>query len=496
MSKLERFNKLLERIDEDEFKQYFYSIHLVSEFTEKFNINTNAYYKLVKYFELRLSDDDKLKLEEKRLNKIKQTNLEKYGCENVFQSAEIKDKIKKTCLEHYGVEYSLQASEVKEKAKQTCLNKYGVDNPAKSAIIQDKIKQTNLERYGTESPLQADSIKEKIKQTNSAIYGNSYISRSDYWHEVVSKTNLEKYKVPWACMRKEARVKGNNSSVNQIFSDLLKSTFDDYNEKTDREFSLDNYSFDFKYHNYLIEIDPAATHNSTFGIYNTVPKTKFYHQEKSLCAIKHGFHCIHVWDWDNIDLILNLLNNNKTKIYARKCQIKVINDLKVINKFLNNYHLQGTCKNQIICLGLYYNDELIQIMTFGKPRYNKNYEYELLRLCTKSDYLIIGGAKKLFKYFIENYNPKSIISYCDNSKFSGDIYIKLGFKLKSYGTPSKHWYNMNTKQHITDNLLRQRGFDQLFKTDYGKGTSNEELMLNAKFVEIYDCGQSTYIYNR
>ena len=55
---------------------------------------------------------------------------------------------------------------------------------------------------------------------------------------------------------------------------------------------------------------------------------------------------------------------------------------------------------------------------------------------------------------------------------------------------------MNTKQHITDNLLRQRGFDQLFKTDYGKGISNEELMLNAKFVEIYDCGQSTYIYNR
>ena len=46
--------------------------------------------------------------------------------------------------------------------------------------------------------------------------------------------------------------------------------------------------------------------------------------------------------------------------------------------------------------------------------------------------------------------------------------------------------------HITDNLLRQRGFDQLFGTSYGKGTSNRELMLEHGFVEIYDAGQSVY----
>ena len=43
-------------------------------------------------------------------------------------------------------------------------------------------------------------------------------------------------------------------------------------------------------------------------------------------------------------------------------------------------------------------------------------------------------------------------------------------------TPSKHWYHLNSKRHITDNLLRQRGYDQLFNTNYGKGTNNEELM--------------------
>ena len=159
-----------------------------------------------------------------------------------------------------------------------------------------------------------------------------------------------------------------------------------------------------------------------------------------------------------------------------------------------NIIYSGYCKNQTIRLGLYYKKELVEVMTFGKLRYNKKYEYELLRLCTKTDYIVIGGTEKIFKYFIKKYLPQSVISYCDNSKFEGDIYNKLGFKLKEFGKPSKHWYNIKTKVHITDNLLRQKGYDILFKTNYGKGTNNEELMINNGFVEIYDCGQSVYEY--
>ena len=137
-------------------------------------------------------------------------------------------------------------------------------------------------------------------------------------------------------------------------------------------------------------------------------------------------------------------------------------------------------------------------MTFGKPRYNKNYEYELLRLCTKFGYYVIGGANKLFKYFIKNYSPTSIISYCDLSKFSGDVYSKLGMKLKRV-SPSLHWYNPRTKTHILDSLLRAKGFDKLLGNVYGKfgkGTSNRELMIKNGFVEIYDAGQASYVWER
>ena len=103
----------------------------------------------------------------------------------------------------------------------------------------------------------------------------------------------------------------------------------------------------------------------------------------------------------------------------------------------------------------------------------------------------------LWNYFLETYNPSSVISYCDRAKFSGNVYDSLGFTLKQSKTPSRHWWN--GKIHITDNFLRQRGFDQLFGDEYGcygKGSSNEDLMRKHGFVEIWDAGQAVYIWQK
>ena len=62
-----------------------------------------------------------------RLNKYKQTCLEKYGVEYAQQSNKVKDKAKQTCLEKYGVEHYTN----REKSKQTCLEKYGVEKQFK-----------------------------------------------------------------------------------------------------------------------------------------------------------------------------------------------------------------------------------------------------------------------------------------------------------------------------------------------------------------------------
>ena len=47
--------------------------------------------------------------------KMKQTNLEIYGCEHPMQNAKVQEKSKETCMENYGCEHPSQSEEVKEK---------------------------------------------------------------------------------------------------------------------------------------------------------------------------------------------------------------------------------------------------------------------------------------------------------------------------------------------------------------------------------------------
>ena len=415
-----------------------------------------------------ISSKNKLKASEALINRHK-TNLERYGVKNIRELDEINDKIKQTNLERYGAESPFQSDEVREKIKKTNLEKYGVENVLSSNEVKEKIKQTNYERYGVPYTLQADEVKERIRQTNLERYGVEYYCETEHARE-----NNKPYKI---------------SKINKEFSDILTSL----NINNDLEFSIGHKSYDIKVDNTLIEIDPTFTHNTSLPAFSNEHISIDYHLNKTKLANENGFNCIHVFDWDDKDKIINMFLP-KSILYARQCEVKEIS-LKEANDFLNLYHLQNGLMKQDICLGLFYNDNLVEVMTFGKPRYNKNYDYELLRLCTHKDYKVTGGTKKLFKYFLDNYKPNSIISYCDKSKFSGEVYTRLGFTLKGEAKPSRHWYNIKEEKHITDNLLRQRGFDQLFGTNYGKGTSNDELMLEHNFVEVYDCGQSTYIWN-
>ena len=418
--------------------------------------------------------------------KAKQTNLERYGVENPSYLSEVTGKRCSTMLERYGVRNSMYLDEVKEKIKQTNLERYGVENPFQSEDIKEKIRQTNLSNLGVEYPTQSEEVRNKVHDTNISRYGVSNPIQSEVIKERIKKINQERYGVDWTCQRQEARVYSNNSKPNKEFSDLLRLHGITY----EREFHIGSYSYDFKIEDILIEINPSVTHNVVWQPFGDhVPYVgKTYHYEKSKTAEENGYHCIHVFDWDDRDKIINLLSDREFT-YARKCVVRDV-PFEDCTRFLSNYHIQGFCRGQDVRVGLYYQDELVSVMTFGKPRYNKNYQYELLRYCSSMS--VIGGAMKLFSYFLRDYTPESVISYCDRSKFRGDVYSKLGFSLVTSGKPSKHWFGLKDHRHITDNLLRQRGFDQLFNESYGKGTSNEELIISRGYVPVYDCGQAVY----
>ena len=443
------------------------------------------------------------------LAKIQKTNLDRYGVECSAQSEVVKEKIKATNLKKYGVEYSFQAEVVKEKIKATSLERYGVDNPSKSEVIKSKIVESNrknlgvdypmqskdvmdksratsFEKYGTEYPNQSEIVKSKIDASTLEHYGVNRACKLDEFKQKIVDTNRERYGVDYTCLIYSGKLKGNDSSYNRSFAELL-----DINNITyEREFLLQKYSYDFKVGNTLIEIDPTATHNTYFSPYGDNRIDVNYHRDKTKLAKDNGYSVIHIFEWDDINKVMQLLKNRVT-IYARKCEVRMVSEVDTGN-YLDTYHLQGTCRGQKIRLGLYYNNQLVSLMTFGKSRFNKNCEYELLRYCASHN--VVGGAEKLFKYFVDNYKPNSIVSYCDTSKFSGKVYDMLGFKIDTINSPSCHWYSVKENRHITDNLLRMQGYDRLFKESHGKGTSNEELILARGYLPVYDCGQSTYIW--
>ena len=189
---------------------------------------------------------------------------------------------------------------------------------------------------------------------------------------------------------------------------------------------------------------------------------------------------ITIWedDWTNKenivkDLIKSKLNIFKYKIGARETTVRDVG-IEESRTFLNEYHLQGYC-NSRYRYGLYYNDDLVMLLTIGPSRFKKN-ELEILRICTKSDYCILGGASKLFKHFLDT-NPEinSIVSYANCDISVGKIYEKLGFKY--LGTTENWSWLYNGKRINRFNNIRKR---------------KDELEL----YKCYSCGTMKFLYTK
>lgn len=133
----------------------------------------------------------------KRLEQYKQTCLQKYGVENVFQNTYCKDKIKKTLISKYGVENPMYIEKFKTKIKQTNLDRYGVENTFQSEKLKEKIRQTCFEKYGVQHALQKQEFKNKLKRTNLEKYGVENVFQNNEIKQKLRQTCFEKYGVEY-----------------------------------------------------------------------------------------------------------------------------------------------------------------------------------------------------------------------------------------------------------------------------------------------------------
>ena len=237
-----------------------------------------------------------------------------------------------------------------------------------------------------------------------------------------------------------------------------------------------------------IEYNGSAYHATINGVFSDKPK--LYHRDKFLMAKSKGIHLINIFDVDwetNKEKIMMYLRylilGAENRLYARKCDIKAV-DKAIANDFYDKYHLQGGTQYATINYGLYYNDELVSVMSFGNCRLKKHIErhYELHRYCVKDNYSICGGAERLLKHFVTEYSPKSIISFSDNDYFSGDIYIKLGFNCVGQSTPRYYWFygGIEYKREQCRLSKLKNKFPDLFQEAIGVKAKNKENYIMSK----------------
>lgn len=244
------------------------------------------------------------------------------------------------------------------------------------------------------------------------------------------------------------------------------------------------------YYNLAIEFHGIYWHSTKF-------KKGDEHFEKYKSCKEKGIQLIQIFEDEWMDKkeivksrLLNLLKEN-TKIFARKCEVKDI-PFKEAKNFLEQNHIQGYA-NTKINLGLYYNSELVGVMTFNTLRKalgseKKEGTYELVRYCSSKGLNIVGGASKLLKYFEKTIKPTEVISYADLRWSNGALYEKIGFEYEHISKPN--YFYIEKQKRVNRFKYRK---SELIKLGYDKNKTEDQITRDMGLFKIYDVGSMKFI---
>lgn len=455
--------------------------------------------------------------------KIKNTLLKKYGVDHNSKIDGFVDRRRNTNLTKYGVYHYTN----REKAKQTLLDKHGNINYNNTAKIQKTMlerygvsffsqsplfKQRLLDRYGVEHPLHTPENRKRLykkvisklidvtpkfdENDYNGVNGNSYTFECNTCN-VEFTAQLDDGHLP--ICRVCHPINKTKSKCEYEIIDWLRTVYDGPIIHGDRTVLIGK-ELDI----YLPELSLAIELN---GLYYhseiTGKKNKSYHLTKTKQCSRLGITLLHILDieWSHKkeiikSILLNIVKPNMiTKFHARKCTIREIT-AAAASKFLNENHIQGSDTSSIR-IGLFYNDELVSLLTFGKNRFNKEITWEMYRFCNKINSRVHGGLGKLYKYFIVTYNPDSILTFSDRRYFTGNAYDKIGFKLTNTTSPNYHYFRINdhTTVFSSRNRFQKHKLSTLLERFDPHLTEWQNMQLNG-YDRIWDCGNTKWVWYR
>lgn len=403
-------------------------------------------------------DDVKQAINNKRIA----TNLNKYGCVAPAQNEFVKQKIKQTNLARYGSECSLLSDDIKEKTINTIRSKYGCNHPMQNNDVKLKVSKTTLSRYGVDNISKLQTIRNKkriaslefIKNSNVNSIAKATHDRDAFRQYIVSNNftttkqiaddlnygicSIERLLALYDCWD---LIKNYKSAMELEVKAFLESIGIPTESRRDiiPPYEIDMYNDAYKIG---VEFNGNYWHSS-------LEKDKAYHENKSKLCEAAGVRLIHIYEYEWSDsnkrkIIESLLRiafgKTQQRIYARKCEIREITNSEA-RVFNERNHLQGH-KNAQVTYGLFYQNNLVQLMSFSYKA-NKGW-WEIERGCPGSNNIVVGGVSKLFQHFLKQKRPQKVFSYCDFNKFDGRGYEAIGMKCIGYTGPDMKWLINNT----------------------------------------------------
>jgi hypothetical protein len=450
-------------------------------------------------------------------DKIKQTNINRYGGNAPIASVEVKEKMKQTSQQKYGTDYPTQSPQIKYQQQQTMIDRYGAPFPIQNAEIAARTRLTNMSRYGFDNAAKHDVVKEKIRKATRSAYLENLVARldpfnirpvgafdrvSDHkdWVCDVCQTTFEgtawNGRVPRCPTCFPASVSGPQKEIIDYVTNLVGLDNIVVNDRKllenrdDRRRSLE-IDILMPQYNLGIEYCGLKYHTEISG-----GKTINYHHNKFNMCKERGIQLITVWsdEWYGRRALLKSMIATRlglgNKIHARQLIGQKINP-KEARTFFETNHIQGYVGSKHN-YGLFdVDNNLLMCLSVSKPRYSKNYDFEITRLASQMHTVVVGGASKLFNMMCKDLNPQSVISYCDLRYGTGKVYSQLGFLPLGLPTIGYEYIEMSKPNKRYNRLACQK--HMLGDTN---GLGAKEYLHSIGFERVYDCGQQKFVWLR
>lgn len=414
----------------------------------------------------------------------KQTMLARYGVDNIFKD---RPKIEAACRAKFGTSHPKQSEIVQARYRARNIEKYGVEHPWILPEIRNKCVETRDYQFITD--VQKQQLTDKLWMEAQLITASRTLS--DVAEELgVAQSTVGLYAVS---LNIDHVVR---SKAQQRLFDWLCTISDDViqNDRT----TIPPYELDIvlPYAKVAVELNGVYWHGDSKG------KDKTYHLAKRKLAFAAGYHLIQITDveWDTQPAIvksrLQAAIGLNTTIFARSCIVRALSTSEE-RLFFNANHIQGYVHSQR-CFGLEHNGIVVAAISFCASRFNRAIQHELLRYASVLDHNVVGGASKLFTYFLRNYNPTSVISYCDLRWGTGRMYQMLNFTHTHDSAPNYQYFKQSGSDQKV--LFSRQTFQKHKLKDklpiFDAALTEWENMQANGYDRIWDCGNSVWLWQK